>query len=394
LSDYELIAKMKTLPALTREEITRYSRHILLPEIGMKGQQKLKAASVLIVGVGGLGSPIGLYLAAAGIGRIGLVDPDVVDRTNLQRQIIHSTVTEGELKVESARQRMLELNPDIHIKTFATAINSTNALEITEDYDILIDGSDNIPTRYLLSDLAVLTHKPYVYGSIFRFEGQVSVFGLSEQPCYRCLFPEPPPPDMIPSCSTAGVMGILPGTIGTIQATEVIKLLTGIGKPLAGKLLLYDALDMSFDIVNLRRNVNCPACGDHPTVTDLIDYNLWCGLGSEPDPGSAGQDLDIEPTQLAEIIASKAEVNLVDVRESFESNLAMIQNSVTIPVDELSQRMKEIGDKNLTVLYCRNGIRSAKAVISLSSGGYCNVRNLHGGINAWIDQVDPSQTKY
>jgi sulfur-carrier protein adenylyltransferase/sulfurtransferase len=385
---------MKPLPPLSREEITRYSRHILLPEIGIKGQQKLKAASVLIVGVGGLGSPIALYLAAAGVGRIGLVDPDVVELTNLQRQIIHSTVTEGKLKVESARQRMLEINPDIQVRTYATTIQSTNALEIAEDYDILIDGSDNIPTRYLLSDLAVITHKPYIYGSVFRFEGQASVFGLPDQPCYRCLFPEPPPPDMIPSCSTAGVMGILPGTIGTIQATEAIKLITGIGKPLAGKLLLYDAMEMSFDVVSLHRKMNCPACGDHPTVTDLIDYNLWCGLGSEPDSGSAGEGLDIEPKQLAELIAAKANINLVDVRESFESSLAVLQNSISIPIDELSQRMKELGNQKLTVLYCRNGIRSAMAVKTLTAQGYSNARNLHGGINAWIDQVDPSQSRY
>jgi sulfur-carrier protein adenylyltransferase/sulfurtransferase len=385
---------MKPLPPLSREEITRYSRHILLPEIGMKGQQKLKAASVLIVGVGGLGSPIALYLAAAGVGRIGLVDPDVVELTNLQRQIIHSTVTEGKLKVESGRQRMMEINPDIQVRMYAAAIQSTNALEIAEDYEILIDGSDNIPTRYLLSDLAVLTHKPYIYGSVFRFEGQVSVFGLPDQPCYRCLFPEPPPPDMIPSCSTAGVMGILPGTIGTIQATEAIKLITGIGKPLAGKLLLYDAMDMSFDVVNLRRNVNCPACGDHPTVTDLMDYNLWCGLGSEPDSGSAGEGLDIEPKQLAELITLKDPINLVDVRESFESSLAVLQNSISIPIDELSQRMKELGNQKLTILYCRNGIRSSMAVKTLAAQGYINVRNLHGGINAWIDQVDPSQARY
>lgn len=382
------------LPPLSREEIARYSRHILLPEIGMRGQQILKNASVLIVGAGGLGSPVALYLAAAGVGRIGLVDPDIVDTSNLQRQVIHSTNTQGTLKVESAKQRMLEINPFIQVQTYPTAIQSGNALDISEGYDILVDGTDNIPSRYLLSDLAVLTHKPYVYGSIYRFEGQVSVFGLDGQPCYRCLFPEPPPPGMIPSCALAGVMGILPGTIGTIQATEVIKLLTGIGKSLAGKLLLYDAMQMSFDVINIRRRKDCRVCGDNPEVTDLIDYEFWCGNGQEADPGSAGAGLDIEPSELVDLLKMQTDVLLVDVRESFEANLANITGALSIPVSELDQHRDELSTHKTTVLFCRNGLRSALAVQQLHKSGLNNIKNLHGGINSWIDQIDPTQIKY
>jgi sulfur-carrier protein adenylyltransferase/sulfurtransferase len=379
------------LPDLTREEIARYSRHVLLPEIGMVGQQKLKNASVLIVGLGGLGSPIALYLAAAGVGRIGLVDPDVVDASNLQRQVIHSTRTKGSLKVESAREAMLAINPLIDVVTYPVPLVSTNALEISESYDILVDGTDNIPSRYLLSDLAVLTRKPYVYGSIYRFEGQVSVFGLEGKPCYRCLFPEPPPPGSIPPCSTAGVMGVLPGTVGTIQATEVIKLITGSGEPLAGKLLLYDALQMSFDIVKIKPRVNCAACGDHPTVMDLIDYQMWCGEGPEYDPSLVGEGLDLEPRQLAEWIKKGEKFTLVDIREPFETNLSAIPGAILISVAELESKVDEFLHSGKLILFCRNGIRSAMVVKKLNRGG---IYHLYGGINAWVDQVDRSQVKY
>ena len=383
------------LPALTLEEIARYSRHVLLPEIGMKGQQKLKAASVLIVGVGGLGSPVALYLAAAGIGRIGLVDPDVVDTSNLQRQVIHSTAAEGTLKVESAKQRMLEINPYIQVQTYPTAIRSDNAMDLSAGYDILVDGTDNIPSRYLLNDLAVLTHKPYVYGSIFQFEGQVSVFGLDGQPCYRCLFPEPPPAGMIPSRSTSGVMGILPGTIGTIQATEVIKLIAGIGNSLAGKLLLYDAMQMSFDLVNIRQRPGCKVCGDHPVIEKLIDYETWCGTEKDVDPGSAGSELDLEPEELAQLLSTQANsIMLVDVREPFEKNLADIPGAIQIPVSELDGRLSEFSSAGMVVFFCLSGKRSAESVLRLSKQGITNIRNLHGGIYAWIEKIDPDQIKY
>ncbi len=349
---------------------------------------------MLIVGAGGLGSPIALYLAAAGVGKIGLVDPDVVDESNLQRQVIHSTLTKGDSKVESARQRMLEINPLIEVVTYPVPLVSANALEISDSYDILVDGTDNIPSRYLLSDLAVLTHKAYVYGSIYRFEGQVSVFGLDGQPCYRCLFPEPPPPGAIPPCSAAGVMGVLPGTIGTIQATEVIKLITGSGQTLAGKLLLYDALHMSFDIVKIKPRSNCAACGEHPQILDLIDYQLWCGEGPEYDPGSAGDGLDVEPIQLAEWMKTGESVTLVDIREPFEFALAEISNSILIPQGEIETRLSELDIPGKLILYCRNGVRSAITVKKLHHQGMLNIYNLHGGINAWIDQVDQHQTKY
>jgi adenylyltransferase/sulfurtransferase len=381
-------------PELTHEEMERYSRHILLPEIGVDGQRKMKAASVLIVGAGGLGSPLGLYLAAAGVGRIGLVDPDVVDTSNLQRQVIHSTGAKGMLKVDSARERMLQINPDIQVDTFPTTINSNNALDISEGYDILVDGTDNIPARYLLSDLAVLTGKPFVYGSIFRFEGQVSVFGLPGQPCYRCMFPTPPEPGTVPSCATAGVMGILPGTIGTLQATEVIKLITSKGKTLAGRLLIYDALDMSFDIVKIKRRSACPACGDHPTVTDLIDYQQFCGLGREVDAGLAGEGLDMDPLELAAALRDRQDILVIDIREGAELTLAKRDGAIHIPQAELRSRLDELAGHGQVVLFCRHGIRSARLVKELHDGGMESIRNLSGGINAWIDQVDPDQVHY
>ncbi len=385
---------MKKLPSLTRDEISRYSRQILLPEISMRGQQKMKAASVLLVGVGGLGSPIALYLAAAGVGRIGLVDADTVDISNLQRQVIHSTQSQGAWKVESARKRMLELNPQIRVETYATRIDHTNAEEISRGYDILVDGTDNIPSRYLLNDLAVLTHRPFVYGSIYRFEGQVSVFGAADGPCYRCMFPEPPPPGMVPSCSTAGVLGALPGLIGSIQAAETIKLITGCGRPLSGKLLLVDAIDMTFDRVNIRKRPGCKICGEAPEITSLIDYEQWCGDGPGQDPGSAGDGLDIEPLELKQLIEAHTPLYLLDVREEFEKFLTDLDGAVNIPLLEISGRLAEIPRDRLVIAYCRNGIRSAEVTRELSRKGFSMIKNLHGGINAWARQVDPEMQLY
>ncbi|RPI21259.1 MAG: molybdopterin-synthase adenylyltransferase MoeB, partial [Chloroflexota bacterium] len=333
---------MTSLPPLSRDEISRYSRQLLLPEISMIGQQKLKAASVLIVGVGGLGSPIALYLAAAGVGRIGLVDADTVDISNLQRQIIHTTSSSGTLKVDSAKQRMLEINPLIQVDLFPVRFDHTNARQISDGYDILVDGTDNIPSRYLLNDLAVLTNRPYVYGSVYRFEGQVSVFGLPEGPCYRCLFPDPPPPGAIPSCSVAGVLGVLPGLVGTLQATEVIKLITGAGKTLLGKLMLLDTMDMSVETVNVRKRMDCPLCGNSPVIHELIDYDTWCGIGPDADMGSAGEGLDLEPEQVHQAQQAGKPYLLLDVRELFEINLANIPNTLAIPMGEIDNRLAEI----------------------------------------------------
>ncbi len=321
------------LPDLSRDEILRYSRHLLIPEVGLEGQKKLLASSALIIGTGGLGSPVALYLAAAGVGRIGLVDFDVVDSSNLQRQIIHGTGTVGELKVESARQRLRDLNPDIQVDVFNEPFTSSNALQIARDYDILIDGTDNFPTRYLTNDLCVLTGKPHVYGSIYRFEGQASVFYAKEGPCYRCLFPEPPPPGLVPSCAEAGVLGVLPGTIGTIQATEAIKMLLGIGSSLVGRLLLYDALDMSFEYVKLKKNPDCKVCGPNPEVTGLIDYDAFCGVpGLGHDEGSAGMDWDISATDLAARLRNGEKIRLIDVREPHELAISSLPGEELFPL--------------------------------------------------------------
>jgi adenylyltransferase/sulfurtransferase len=385
---------MKPLPALSREEISRYSRQILLPEISMVGQQKLKNASVLIIGLGGLGSPIALYLAAAGIGHLGLVDADAVDITNLQRQIIHTTGREGTLKVESAREQLLAINPLIQIDTYPVRINHTNARQICQGYDILVDGTDNIPSRYLLNDLAVLTRKPYIYGSIYRFEGQVSVFGMPDGPCYRCLFPEPPPPGMIPSCSTAGVLGVLPGMVGTLQAAEVIKLITGAGRSLSGRLMLVDALDMSIETVNVRKRKDCRICGDHPEIHELVDYELWCGTGPEADLGLVGEGYDIDPVLVKELRLNDPTITILDIREPFEKNLADIAGSKSIPMQDISSRLNEIPSDRPVIVFCRNGIRSAAVVRQLIQSGFNNVKNLRGGINAWASQVDTSISQY
>lgn len=383
------------LPELSHSEIHRYSRHLLIPEVGLEGQKKLKAASVLIIGTGGLGSPVALYLAAAGIGHIGLVDFDVVDFSNLQRQVIHGQSGLGQLKVESAKARMLDINPDIQVEVFNEAFTSENAFRIAEAYDIIIDGTDNFPTRYLTNDLAVLTGKPNVYGSIFRFDGQVSVFNADGGPCYRCLFPEPPPPGLVPSCAEGGVLGILPGTIGTLQATEAIKLILGIGESLSGRLLLYNALDMSFDFVKLRKNPDCKVCGDNPEITELIDYEEFCGMPMhDHDEGSAGAEWDITPTELAERLQTGNGIKIIDVREPHELEISHISGSTLIPLGQLAARMHELDSADDIVLICKSGTRSTRALEVLYSAGFRKILNLQGGINAWAEDVDPSLPIY
>ncbi len=384
------------LPKLSHEEVMRYSRHQLVPEVGLAGQRKLKAASVLIVGTGGLGSPVALYLAAAGVGRIGLVDYDTVERTNLQRQVLHGTATVGMLKVESARQRLVDLNPDIQVDIFNQVLSSENAMEIAAPYDLVVDGSDNFPTRYLTNDLCVLTGKPNVYGSVYRFEGQVSVFDAQRGPCYRCLFPDPPPPGLVPSCAESGVLGILPGTIGTLQATEAIKLILGIGEPLIGKLLLYNAADMSFEYVNLHKNPNCKVCGEHPTVTTLIDYEAFCGVpGREVDTGSAGAEWDVSPAELDAELKSGRALTLVDVREPHELEISHIDDHIrNIPLGQLAMRSQELDPQADIVLICKAGMRSTRALHILLGAGFRKLHNLKGGLNAWAREIDPSQPVY
>ena len=380
---------------LSHEEILRYSRHLLIPEVGLSGQKKIKAASVLVIGTGGLGSPVALYLAAAGVGRIGLVDYDQVDASNLQRQVIHGTSGIGTLKVESARQRMLDINPGIRVDVFNEPFTSQNAMRIAQDYDILIDGTDNFPTRYLTNDVSVLTGKPNVYGSIYRFDGQVSVFDARQGPCYRCLFPEPPPPGLVPSCAEGGVLGVLPGTIGTLQATEALKLILGIGESLNGRLLLFNALDMSFDFVTLRKNPNCKICGPNPEVTELIDYEEFCGVqGHDHDEGSAGEGWDIEAGQLAEKLRQGVDVHLLDVREPHELEISRLEGADLIPLGQLAARLSELDSADEMVVFCKAGTRSTRALELLASAGFRKVKNLKGGINAWAREVDPSLPIY
>jgi len=376
------------LPELTRDEILRYSRHLLIPEVGLEGQRKLKNSSALIIGTGGLGSPVSLYLAAAGIGRIGLVDYDVVDSSNLQRQVIHGTSTVGKLKVESARAKLVDLNPDIQVDVYNEPYTSENALRIARDYDIILDGTDNFPTRYLTNDVAVFLGKPNVYASIYRFDGQVSVFYAKEGPCYRCLFPEPPPPGLVPSCAEGGVLGVLPGTVGTIQATEALKVLLGIGEPLIGKLLLYNALDMSFDFVKLKKNPNCRVCGPNADIKELIDYEEFCGVPShDHEEGSAGANWDITAPELAERVKTN-HLKLVDVREPHELQISALPNAVNIPLGQLAARLSELDSAEEMVLFCKSGSRSARGLELLASAGFKKVKNLKGGINAWAREVD------
>ena len=383
------------LPTLSHAEIMRYSRHLLIPEVGLEGQRKLKRSSILVIGTGGLGSPVALYLAAAGIGRIGLVDYDVVDFSNLQRQVIHGTAGLGELKVESARSRMLDLNPDIQVEVYNEPFTSQNAMRIAADYDIIIDGTDNFPTRYLTNDVCVLLGKPNVYGSIFRFDGQVSVFDARRGPCYRCLFPEPPPPGLVPSCAEGGVLGVLPGTIGTLQATKALKLLLGIGQPLIGSLLLFNALDMSFEFVKLRKNPHCKVCGPEPEVTELIDYEAFCGVpGHDHDDGSAGVDWDITAADLAKRLKNGNHLSLIDVREPHELEISHLEGARLIPLGQLAARLSELDSAEEMVLFCKSGTRSARALELLVSAGFRKVKNLKGGINAWAREVDPSLPIY
>ena len=376
---------------LTNEEVRRYSRHLILPEVGVEGQSRLKGASVLIVGTGGLGSPVSIYLAAAGVGRIGLVDFDVVDTSNLQRQILYSEEDVGRSKVQAAREKLLAMNPHIEIDIYEQRLSSSNALTVLKEYDVIVDGTDNFPTRYLVNDACVLLGKPYVYGSILRFDGQASVFYPGKGPCYRCLFPEPPPPGTVPSCAEAGVLGILPGVIGVIQATEAIKLILGKGEALIGRLLLFDALNMEFSEVSLHRDPKCPVCGENPTVKELIDYEIFCGLTPEEH---LEPSWEIEPEELKRMMNNGDRVTVIDVRESQERQISKITGSVSIPLNKIKEKVNELSRSDLIVLQCRTGIRSAKALKILRDAGFNNLKNLKGGINAWADQVDPKMPKY
>ena len=387
---------METRPTpLTHEEIRRYSRHLLMPEVGLAGQRRLKASSVLLIGTGGLGSPAGMYLAAAGVGRLGLVDYDVVDFTNLQRQILHGTSSVGERKVESARRRLFDINPAIQIDVYDEPFTSESAFRIAEGYDLILDGTDNFPTRYLVNDLCVLTHRPNVYGSIFRFEGQVSVFWADQGPCYRCLFPEPPPPGLVPSCAEGGVFGVLPGTIGTLQATEALKVLLGIGEPLIGTLLLFDALAMTFDRVRLRKNPACRVCSASPEVTELIDYEAFCGVPGHDRPADRlAAEWEVEPEQLAERLKRGDRIRLVDVREPHELEISRLPQAELIPLGSLAARMHELDSAEEIVFFCSGGSRSARAVELMAGAGFRKIKNLRGGINAWARRVDPRLPVY
>ncbi|MBZ5720575.1 MAG: molybdopterin-synthase adenylyltransferase MoeB [Acidobacteriia bacterium] len=377
---------------LSNEEILRYSRHLIMPEVGMEGQQKLKAARVLCIGAGGLGSPLALYLAAAGVGTLGIVDFDVVDYTNLQRQIIHSTADVGRKKLDSAAEKLAAINPFLNIRKFETRLSSENALEIFREFDIIADGTDNFPTRYLVNDACVLTGKPNVYGSIFRFEGQASVFATEAGPCYRCLYPEPPPPGLVPSCAEGGVLGILPGLVGVIQATEVIKLILGKGEPLIGRLLLIDALGMKFRELKLRKNPECPACGTHRTITKLIDYNEFCGIRGEEKPVDAGVP-EIQVEELKRRLDAGDDLFVLDVREPHEYQICNLGGHL-IPLGDLPKRIHELDSSREIVAHCRSGVRSAKAVTFLQQAGFKKVHNLAGGILAWADRVDTKMPKY
>ncbi len=378
---------------LSNDEIARYSRHLIMPEVALDGQKKLKAAKVLTVGTGGLGSPLALYLAAAGIGTIGIADFDVVDESNLQRQIIHGTSDVGRPKVESARDKIKDINPNVEVRVHEEALTSENALEVFEDYDVIVDGTDNFPTRYLVNDACVLLGKPNVYGSIFRFEGQASVFWAEEGPCYRCLYPEPPPPGLVPSCAEGGVLGILPGAIGVVQATEAVKLILGIGEPLIGRLMLYDALGMSFREMKLRKDPGCPICGENPTVTELIDYEEFCGI---PQANAVAQENGVPVITVKELkqkMDAGEPINVLDVREPHEYEVANIGVKL-VPLGELPRRLAEFDQNENLAIHCKTGGRSAKAVKLLQDAGFGNVYNVKGGITAWSEEIDPSVPKY
>jgi len=381
---------------LSPEEIKRYSRHLIMPEVGMDGQRRIKAGSVLCIGAGGLGSPAAMYLAAAGIGRLGIVDFDVVDFSNLQRQLLHTTNDVGRTKLESAKDKIVALNPHVQVDTYEEALSSENAMRLFKGYDVILDGTDNFPTRYLVNDACVLSGIPNAYGSIFRFEGQASVFATKDGPCYRCLYPEPPPPGLVPSCAEGGVLGVLPGIIGVIQATESIKLVTGIGEPLIGRFLIYDALKMRFRELKLKKDPECPVCGPNPTVTKLIDYEQFCGVRPEPaqTTGATVNEWEITPVDLKKKLDAGETPFILDVREPNEYQINRIPGSTLIPLGELPQRYQELPKDREIVTQCKMGGRSAKAQDFLKSVGFANVKNLKGGILEWIDKVDPSQPKY
>lgn len=386
------VAESRATPELSNEEVQRYSRHLIMPEVGMDGQRKLKGARVLCIGAGGLGSPATMYLAAAGVGQLGIVDFDVVDYSNLQRQILHGTPDVGRSKLQSARDRLQAINPAVHVETYETALTSENALQILEPYDVVVDGTDNFPTRYLVNDACVLLGKPNAYGSIFRFEGQASVFALKDGPCYRCLYPEPPPPGLVPSCAEGGVLGVLPGIIGTIQATEAIKILLGVGEPLVGRFLIFDALRMRFRELKLRRDVDCPVCGDQPTVRELIDYEQFCSVTTTPQTAVSIKETSVEG--LKRRLDAGDDLLLLDVREPQEHQICAIPGSTLIPLGDLSSRLAELEGRQDIVVHCKSGVRSAKAVKLLREAGFDDAANLKGGILAWIEHVDPSLPKY
>ena len=383
--------------ALTNAEVGRYSRHLIMPEVGMEGQLKLKAARALCIGAGGLGSPVLLYLAAAGVGKIGLVDFDEVDYSNLHRQIIHGTPDVGRSKLDSAKSRLNALNPEVEVVTYETALSSENALGLFADYDLVVDGTDNFPTRYLVNDACVISGKPNIYGSIFRFEGQASVFAAKDGPCYRCLYPEPPPPGLVPSCAEGGVLGILPGVIGTLQATEAIKVILGIGEPLIGRFLIFDALKMRFRELKLRKDPDCPVCGEHPTVTELIDYEQFCGITpAATEAGASSTENEDEATveELKSRLDRHESFLLLDVREPQEFEICRIPGSVLIPLGDLPSRLSELEGRDDMIVHCKSGVRSGKAVKLLREAGYSKARNLKGGILAWINRIDPTLPKY
>lgn len=385
----------ETPPAsLSHEEVQRYSRHLIVPEVGMEGQLKLKAARVLLIGAGGLGSPAALYLAAAGVGTIGMVDFDVVDSSNLQRQVIHGTEDVGRPKLDSARDTLLSINPNIEFRPHEILLDSSNALEIFQNYDIVVDGTDNFQTRYLVNDACVLLGKPNVYGSIFRFEGQASVFWAEKGPCYRCLYAEPPPPGLVPSCAEGGVLGILPGVIGTIQATETVKLILGKGEPLIGRWLLFDALGMRFRELKLRKDLDCPICGEHPTIHHLIDYNQFCGITPAGDAPTLASEWEITPRQLKTLLGGPAEPYVLDVRSPEEWQIVHLPQAHLIPLGELPARVQELDASRDIVVHCKSGVRSAKALQFLRDAGFSKVKNLQGGITAWAEQIDPSLPTY
>jgi sulfur-carrier protein adenylyltransferase/sulfurtransferase len=382
------------LPMLSNEEIARYSRHLIMPEVGMTGQRKLKAASILMIGTGGLGAPVGMYLAAAGVGRLGLVDFDVVDASNLQRQIIHGTKDVGRPKIASARDRIEDINPHVEIETHETRLTSANALRLLANYDVIVDGTDNFPTRYLVNDACVLTGKPNVYGSIFRFEGQASVFWAERGPCYRCLYPEPPPPGLVPSCAEGGVLGVLPGIIGAIQANEAIKIVLGAPDIMVNRLLLFDAWRMRFREMKLRKNPDCPVCGDSPTIKELIDYEEFCGMTQQPQAAQPTME-EITATELKQRLDKGDDIQIIDVREPHEYEIGRIPNSQLIPLGQVVNRMNEIDGNRETVMHCKMGGRSAKAIEALQRAGFTGrLTNLKGGITAWSNEVDASVPKY